>query len=205
MPTAWGRVWHARSRFQPTGLPPTTTCPPPHPPPHSNPARQAFSSYLLIAWVSTNVIFVVLVTMFSSYTWEVRGAAGGEGGQGGREGREKGRGPVACWWLLPTVGRAAMFCSSRSSLPLPPTTTRTFPFSHPAQTCAVTETQRAISAIQTQAYDESKALAMADLIATAVRILQRGGGGLAAAPGCSAWLQHGGQLRQALALHAYIQ
>lgn len=32
---------------------------------------QAFSSYLLIAWVSTNVIFVAAVTMFSNTSWEV--------------------------------------------------------------------------------------------------------------------------------------
>ena len=31
---------------------------------------QAFSSYLLIAWVSTNVIFVAAATILSNSTWE---------------------------------------------------------------------------------------------------------------------------------------
>lgn len=42
----------------------TSSTPTPHPTP------QAFSSYLLIAWVSTNVIFVAAATTFSNYTWE---------------------------------------------------------------------------------------------------------------------------------------
>ena len=39
-------------------------------PPARAPARQAFSSYLLIAWVSTNVIFVAAATILSNSTWE---------------------------------------------------------------------------------------------------------------------------------------
>ena len=43
------------------------------------------------------------------------------------------------------------------------------------QVCAVTETEQAVSAIQSQAVDSGKALAMAELISTAVTILQKGG------------------------------
>ena len=72
---------------------------------------RAFSSYLLIAWVSTNVIFVWVVLMFSSYTWEV---------------------------------------------------------------CAVTESELAVMAVRSQSEEYDKALVIADLVQTAVTILQRG-------------------------------
>jgi len=42
------------------------------------------------------------------------------------------------------------------------------------EVCAVTESQMAVSAIQTQSEDYDKALAIADLVQTAVTILQRG-------------------------------
>lgn len=63
--------WHAQ---QAPTLPGTLVCHFPDAPalPPRRPPAQAFSSYLLIAWVSTNVIFVALVTMFSNTTWEVR-------------------------------------------------------------------------------------------------------------------------------------
>jgi chitin synthase len=72
---------------------------------------RAFASYLLIAWVGTNVILVGIILMVSNYEWEV---------------------------------------------------------------CAVTESEMAVSAIRTQAEDYDKALAIADLVQTAVTILQRG-------------------------------
>ena len=40
------------------------------PPPRPARPPQAFSSYLLIAWVSTNVIFVAAATILSNSTWE---------------------------------------------------------------------------------------------------------------------------------------
>lgn len=49
------------------------------------------------------------------------------------------------------------------------------------ESCAVTESQMAVSAIRTQADDYDKALAIADLVQTAVTILQRGGEALLAA------------------------
>jgi chitin synthase len=72
---------------------------------------QAFSSYLLIAWVSTNVIFVAAATILSNSTWE---------------------------------------------------------------SCAMTESEMAVNAVKSQAVEGDKALIMADLIQTAVTILQRG-------------------------------
>lgn len=42
------------------------------------------------------------------------------------------------------------------------------------ETCAITETELAVNAIKSQAPDGSKALVMADLIQTAITILQRG-------------------------------
>ena len=85
---------------------------------------KAFSSYLLIAWVSTNVIFVAAITMFAGTSWE---------------------------------------------------------------TCAVTETELAVSAIKSQAHDSKKALVIADLVQTAVTILQRGGENLRRDGSCRAW------------------
>lgn len=41
-----------------------------HSPWRHHPHAQAFSSYLLIAWVTTNVIFVTVIIMFCNYTWE---------------------------------------------------------------------------------------------------------------------------------------
>ena len=73
---------------------------------------RAFASYLLVAWVGTNVIFVATILMISNYEWEE---------------------------------------------------------------CAVTESEMAVSAIRTQADTYDKALAIADLVQTAVTILQRGG------------------------------
>ncbi|PRW61415.1 chitin synthase 1 [Chlorella sorokiniana] len=72
---------------------------------------RAFSSYLLIAWVSTNVIFVAAATILSNSTWE---------------------------------------------------------------SCAMTESEMAVNAVKSQAVEGDKALIMADLIQTAVTILQRG-------------------------------
>lgn len=72
---------------------------------------QAFASYLLIAWVSTNVLFVGAATILSNSTWE---------------------------------------------------------------TCALTESEMAVNAIKSQAVQGDKALVMADLIQTAVTVLQRG-------------------------------
>jgi chitin synthase len=72
---------------------------------------RAFASYLLIAWVGSNVILAAVIGMISNYSWEV---------------------------------------------------------------CAVTESEMAVSAIRSQADDYDKALAIADLVQTAVTILQRG-------------------------------
>jgi len=72
---------------------------------------RAFASYLLIAWVGSNVILVSVIRMISDYEWE---------------------------------------------------------------NCAVTESEMAVSAIRAQADDYDKALAIADLVQTAVTILQRG-------------------------------
>lgn len=72
---------------------------------------RAFASYLLIAWVGTNVLLVGAILAVANYEWDV---------------------------------------------------------------CAVSESQIAVSAIQIQATVYSKALAIADLVQTAVTILQRG-------------------------------
>jgi len=72
---------------------------------------KAFSAYLLIAWVGTNAMFIWLVMMFSSYTWEV---------------------------------------------------------------CAATESEIAVMAIRSESEDYDKALAIADLVQTAVTMIQRG-------------------------------
>jgi len=72
---------------------------------------RAFASYLLIAWVGSNVILISIVLWISHYEWE---------------------------------------------------------------SCAVTESEIAVSAIRSQADDYDKALAIADLVQTAVTILQRG-------------------------------
>jgi len=72
---------------------------------------KAFASYLLIAWVGSNVILVSVILIISNTTWEV---------------------------------------------------------------CATTESEMAVSAIRSQADDYDKALAIADLVQTAVTILMRG-------------------------------
>jgi hypothetical protein len=72
---------------------------------------QAFSSYLLIAWVSTNVFFVIAATVFANSSWE---------------------------------------------------------------TCALTESEQAVNAVKSQAQEGDKALIIADLMQTAVTMLQRG-------------------------------
>lgn len=72
---------------------------------------KAFASYLLIAWVGSNVILVSIILIVSNTTWEE---------------------------------------------------------------CAVTESEMAVTAIRSQADDYDKALAIADLVQTAVTILTRG-------------------------------
>lgn len=72
---------------------------------------RAFSSYLLIAWVSTNVFFVIAATVFANSSWE---------------------------------------------------------------TCALTESEQAVNAVKSQAQEGDKALIIADLMQTAVTMLQRG-------------------------------
>ena len=95
-----------KRRHSPLPRPRCPLCLAPRPPP-----LQAFSSYLLIAWVSTNVIFVAASTLLANSTWE---------------------------------------------------------------TCAMTEAEMAVNAVKAQAVQGDKALAMADLIQTAVTLLRRG-------------------------------
>lgn len=45
---------------------------PPNPSPATTPAPQSFATYLLIAWLTSNIIFAQIVNIVSALEWEVR-------------------------------------------------------------------------------------------------------------------------------------